>query len=39
MLEVLLDRRDRDEAASQLAGRHPLAKLAARQFSEDSFCC
>ena len=39
MLEVLLDRRDRDEAADQFAGRHALAKLAARQFSEDGFWC
>ena len=39
MLKVLLDRRDRDEAAHQFAGRHALAKLAARQFSEDGFWC
>ena len=32
VLEVLLDRGDRDEAASQFAGRHPLAKLTAREF-------
>jgi len=33
MLEVLLDRGNRDDAAGQLAGRHPLAELTAREFS------
>ena len=37
VLKVLLDRRHRDEATGQFAGRHSLAKLAAGEFAKVNF--